>query len=86
MLGEKIGEFEGKVTGQRVLPSDGAAPKMETTAEFSGPLVGVQSNTTATYWASLRPDGSLFGEGQAIIMTVDGDVATFRGTGVWRLW
>src|SRR5262249_52318528 len=37
MLGEKIGEFRGKVTGQRMLPSDGL-PKFETTAEGTGTI------------------------------------------------
>ena len=30
MLGEKIGEFSGKVSSQRVLPNPGGGPKMET--------------------------------------------------------
>ncbi len=30
MLGEKLGELRGKVTGQRVLPADDSRPKVET--------------------------------------------------------
>jgi len=41
MLGEKVGEFRGKITGQRVLPPEGARPKFETTVEIRGTLLGV---------------------------------------------
>jgi len=30
MLGEMLGELRGKVTGQRILPPEGANPKCET--------------------------------------------------------
>src|SRR5690349_8789616 len=49
MLGEQIGVFEGKITAQRVLPSD-AGPKLETTAEASGKILGVAARVIATYW------------------------------------
>jgi hypothetical protein len=31
-----------------------------------------------TYVSTARPDGTLFGEGQGIIMTDDGEVVTWR--------
>jgi hypothetical protein len=41
MLGEQLGEFRGKVTGQRVLPAEGSRPKVETSFEISGTILGV---------------------------------------------
>ena len=85
MLGERIGEGTGKVTSQRVLPNPGGGPKMETTIQESGSLLGVNTTETATYFAVVRPDGCLFGEGQGIVMSKDGDVATWTGQGVGTL-
>ena len=85
MLGEKVGEFQGKVIGQRVLPSDGQGPKMETSVQFGGTLLGIQANTSVTYTSVLRPDGHLYGEGNGIVMTADGEGATFIGHGVGTL-
>jgi hypothetical protein len=86
MLGEKVGEFRGKITGQRVLPPEGARPKFETTVEIRGTILGIASTLVATYWSVLRPDGRLYGEnpGQGVLMTGDGDTALFRGTGLGR--
>jgi len=82
MLGEKIGEEAGKVTSQRVLPNPGGGPKMETSFQMTGSLLGVNETNTGTYVAVVRPDGSLYGEGQGINMSKDGDVATWTGQGV----
>lgn len=82
MLGEKIGESTGKVTSQRVLPNPGGGPKMETSFQASGKLLGLEENETGTYWAVVRPDGALYGEGQGVVMGRDGDVATWVGQGV----
>ena len=80
MLGEKVGEFQGKITGQRVLPPEGARPKFETTVEIRGTILGVASTLVATYWSVLRLDGRLYGEnpGQGVLVTGDGDMALFR--------
>jgi hypothetical protein len=85
MLGEKVGEAKGKVTLQRVLPNPGGPPKMETTFQQSGTLLGVATTETGTYSAVLRPDGTLFGEGQGIVMSADGDAASWVGQGVGTL-
>lgn len=82
MLGEKIGESSGKVTSRRVLPNPGGGPKMETSFEASGRLLGVEETETGTYWSALRPDGSLYGEGQGILMGKSGEMATWVGQGV----
>lgn len=82
MLGEQIGESQGSVTTQRVLSNPGGGPKMETSFQSTGSLLGVNSKETGTYTALARPDGSLFGEGQGITMSQDGDVLTWVGQGV----
>ena len=63
MLGERIGEDIGKVTSQRVLPSVNGAPRMETTFQAAGSIYGVSASDTGTYVATMRPDGTLQGEG-----------------------
>lgn len=85
MLGEKIGEGSGKVISQRVLPGLGGPPKMETSFQGSGKLLGLASQETGTYVAALRPDGTLFGEGQGIVMGPQGESATWTGHGVGLL-
>ncbi|TMH14426.1 MAG: hypothetical protein E6H58_07350 [Betaproteobacteria bacterium] len=82
MLGERIGESTGKVTSQRVLPNPGGGPRIETSIQETGSLLGVKDTETATYIAVARPDGSLFGEGQGIVMSQEGDMATWVGQGV----
>jgi hypothetical protein len=82
MLGEKIGEISGKVTMQRVLPNLGGDPKMETSFEATGSVLGTNINDTGTYWTIIRPDGTQYGEGQGVMMTKDGKVATWTGHGV----
>ena len=82
MLGEKIGEEAGKVTSRRVLPNPGGGPKMETSFEGGGTLLGVPETGTGTYWSVLRPDGTLYGEGQGVVMGKKGELATWVGQGV----
>ena len=85
MLGDKIGESTGKVTSRRVLPSAGGGPKMETSFESAAKLLGVDSAETGSYWAELRPNGTLYGEGQGIVMGKGGEAATWVGQGVGTL-
>jgi len=85
MLGEKIGEEKGKVTLQRVLPNPGGGPRMETTFQATGTLLGVNTSDTGTYVATMRPDGTLFGEGQGIIMGKGAEAGTWTGQGVGTL-
>lgn len=85
MLGEKIGESSGRVTARRVLPNPGGGPKMETSFEAAGKVLNVEETETGTYWSLVRPDGTLYGEGQGIIMGKGGELATWRGQGVGRV-
>lgn len=83
MLGEQIGEARGKRTGRRVLSAD-AGFKVEVSFEISGKLLGIDYNDFGTYVAAPRPDGTLYGEGQGVSMSKDGDMATWKGAGVGR--
>ncbi len=85
MLGEQIGEETGQITGMRVLPDEGAGPKVEVSFQTSGTIFGIHENDMGTYVSTARPDGTFFGEGQGIITTGDGEVVTWRGQGVGRL-
>jgi hypothetical protein len=73
MLGEKIGGTSGKITSQRVLPNLGGGPKMETSFQANGSILGTNVKETGTYWTVVRPDGTLYGEGQGVMITKDGE-------------
>jgi DNA-binding transcriptional regulator LsrR (DeoR family) len=82
MLGEKIGEISGKVNMQRVVPNLGGDPKMETSFQATGSVLGANIKDTGTYTTIFRPDGTQYGEGQGIMITKDGKTATWTGHGV----
>ena len=56
--------------------------KMETSVQTDMTLLGVKATNTVTYWSVVRPDGTLYGEGNGIVMGKEGDLATFIGQGV----
>jgi hypothetical protein len=85
MLGEMLGEERGQVTGTRVLSAEGDAPKVEVSFQASGRILGVDTADMGTYCSILRPDGTLFGEGQGIVTTADGDMTTWQGQGVGKV-
>ena len=84
MLGDKIGEMSGKIVSQRVLSIEGAGPKMETSFQQNGTVLGTKVKETGTYVTIVRDDGTQFGEGQGIMITADGEMATWAGHGVGR--
>src|SRR6266516_5483023 len=82
MLGDKIGEMSGKIISQRVLRNLGGDPKMETSFQANGSLLGINVKETGTYCTVVRPDGTLYGEGQGVMIAKDGKMATWTGHGV----
>ncbi|WP_030201472.1 hypothetical protein [Streptomyces sp. NRRL S-87] len=84
MLGELIGEENGEATGVRVLSAEGGHAVLETSFRGSGTLLGVSVNDIGTYHSANRDDGTLFGEGEGVTMTEDGDTLTWHGSGVGR--
>jgi hypothetical protein len=84
VLGDKIGGTSGKIISQRVLPNLGGGPKMETSFQANGSILGTNVKETGTYVSVsvVRPDGTLYGEGQGVMVTKDGKMATWTGHGV----
>jgi hypothetical protein len=86
MLGEKIGESAGKATGMRMLPGDDYRYiKMEITIQETGNIYGVDGSNMGTYTAFERVPGQVYGEGQGIIATADGETAIWNGHGLGRM-
>lgn len=83
MIGEQIGESKGKRIVRRVLSSDPVT--VEVSFEDSGQVLGVATNGFGTYTSVARPDGSLYGEGQGGMATPEGDLITWKGSGVGKL-
>ena len=82
MLGELLGETRGKRIVRRVLSSDPV--KVEVTFEDSGKMPGVEVNGFGTYCSGVRPDGTIFGEGQGAYITKAGDMVGWKGTGLGK--
>ena len=85
MLGEQIGEGRGKRTARRVISAEGGGFKVEVSFEGTGKILGHDSVEIGTYCSGTRPDGSLYGEGQGVVLTPDGGMATWKGAGVGRI-
>src|SRR5437762_8965993 len=82
MLGEQIGESRGKRTVRRVLSSD--PPTVEVSFEDTGKMLGVPTSGFGTYQSAVRPDGSIYGEGKGAMMTPDGDMIVWTGSGLGK--
>ena len=80
MLGEMIGESHGKRTARRVL-STSPAFKVEVSFEDDGKILGNEYHGITTYWSESRPDGSLYGEGQGVLLLQNGENMTLKGAG-----
>jgi len=82
MLGNQIGESKGKRLVRRVLSVNPTTA--EVTFEDSGMLLGIKTTGMGTYTSVVRPDGSIFGNGQGMNMTDDGEAVTWTGTGLGK--
>jgi hypothetical protein len=83
MLGELIGEEQGKRTYRKVLSVDGEL-KVEVSLETDGKLLGIDIHATITYLATARPDGTLYAEGRGAIMSAKGEGAAWVGAGTGK--
>jgi hypothetical protein len=83
MLGEQIAEIKGKVTGQRVLDSEG--PTMETSVSFTGSIKGTPAKMYVTFVGKPTSPGVLHGVGKGVIMAGESEVATMTGEGFGRI-
>lgn len=84
MLGELLGEEKGKIVGHRVVRSKGQGMAVEVTFRANGKILGTECNDLGTYWSVMKGGGFLYGEGQGIIMTKDGDNISWVGQGTGR--
>ena len=80
MLGEMIGETTGKRIVRRVVSTDPL--RVEVSFEDSGKMLGVNTTGFGTYTSAVRPDGSIYGEGAGANMTQDGELVTWKGSGL----
>jgi hypothetical protein len=83
MLGEQLGDESGQTTGLRVLPGEDS-PRVEVSFTATGTILGAHVTDMGTYVSVTRPDGTLSGEGQGIVMTDDGEMARWKGQGAGR--
>ena len=84
-VGDKIGEASGRVTGTRVItPSGTQQVRLEVSFQGSGTLLGQDITDIGTYWQTLKPGGVLYGEGDVLYLTADGQSAHWKGFGVGR--
>lgn len=84
MLGEMIGELTGKITGNRVLPNE-CCPKMESSLQDMGKILDVDVTDIGTFWTLFKEGGGLYGEGQGILMTNDGEIVTWTAQGIGKM-
>jgi hypothetical protein len=82
MLGDQITELKGKVTGQRVLDSEG--PTFETSASSTGSAKGVRINEIVTFVAKPSSPGILHGKAQGVFSAESG-MARWTGEGIGRM-
>jgi len=82
MLGELLGETKGKRIVRRVLSTD--PPAAEVSFEDGGTMLGAAVTGFGTYTSVIRPDGSAYGEGQGAMMTADGEMITWKGSGLGK--
>lgn len=82
MLGEQIYEGNGKVTGTRILDVD--TPRIENSYTVQSRIKGIEVTEMGTFTATMRPDGTQYGEDKALIITTDGGGATITAHGIGR--
>ena len=83
MLGDLIVEGTGKTVVRRVLSTDPLT--VETSFEDKGKVLGIDMAGFGTFTGVFRPDGSIFGEGEGVYVTLDGDMVTWKGSALGRL-
>ena len=82
MLGNQIGETKGKRLVRRVISID--PPTAEVSFEDSGQMLGTKTTGMGSYTSIVRPDGSIYGQGQGLSMTDEGEGITWTGTGLGK--
>ena len=47
-------------------------------------MLGVATTGFGTYKSTVRPDGSAYGEGDGVMMTTEGEMITWKGSGLGK--
>jgi hypothetical protein len=84
MTKESIGELTGKIIGERVIAGE-CCPKIESTFKETGKILDVDVADIGTFWSIIKENGGMYGEGQGIIMTENGDVVNWKGYGIGKM-
>ena len=81
-LGSPIMESNGMITGQRVLEVY-PIPKMEVSFFQNSTLKGnISASEMGTYESVMKKDGSVYGKGQGMIFTQNGEMAIYTAQGI----
>lgn len=81
MQGDLVYDEKGKVIGRRILN----ATTMEVSFQTQIKLKGIDGTNMGTYTTTMMPDGSsMYGEGQGVVMSKDGQMISWKGNGVGR--
>lgn len=82
MLGKQLGTVKGKRLVRRVLSV--TPPTAEVSFEDAGEILGVHVTGMGTYTSAVRADGSIFGHGQGMSLTDNGESVTWTGSGLGK--
>ena len=80
-LGDLVLDETGQVTATRLLSTDASGTNMELSLTLTGTIRGVPQTPMRPYTTLTTPDGSIYGNGQGIMTTQDGDVINLIGHG-----
>ena len=80
MLGELVLEGQWKITGMRVLEDK----RIELSFQEKGRILGIEFSSIATVITSSGPNGTVYGEGQAVLTTKDGEAVSWKGMGIGK--
>lgn len=82
MLGDLIYEERGKITSTRVL--DTKEKRVEHSAKGEGRFKNIKTTEIDTFWAIPVGKNRVYGEGQGIIYSNNGEIVTVRGYGIGK--
>ena len=81
-LGEQLGTASGTITGTRVLAPEGQQLKVEVSFSGRGTMLGEDITDFGTYCQTVRSGGVLYGEGDVLWLSNDGESVRWWGFGV----
>ena len=86
MLGEQIALEKIKMVSRRVQSVEGGVPKIETSTTGTGNYRGTEYQQTSTFWTVPKTLDSktMYIEGQGVITTKDGEMATYTGQAIGK--